>query len=369
MGKAVAVDCGTMFFQTAELKGEDVSIKTIRNAFVELQSTEDVEEVLGRNDWHYVKDKSSYYVIGEDAIKVARMFPGKVVLRRPLQDGVMNKGEKKKMLILAELIKSSIGQAEDDNSLVCTCVSSPSVDKSLNSDFHKARLVGMLENSGWNVKVIEEGLAIVLAEKPVVIDNGQEVPFSGIGMSFGAGRANCVLAYRGLPIVGMSVACSGDFIDKQVAEQTDVDISQVTSKKEKELDFNNLDLDDEVIFALDIYYTKMIRNVITMFVKKFQEVKSEFDAPLDIVVAGGTATPNGFCDKLKSVIEKLELPFKVKDIKLASDPRNAVVRGCLTQAMVSQKKLNNSAKGIDPKNTENKKGDQVTNDPSDILGE
>jgi len=359
MSRIIGVDPGTMNFQTAEVTSDKkIEIKTIRSAFVEINATEDIEDILNQNKWHFVKDEEHYYVIGEDALKVARMFPSKVELRRPMAGGVLNKRESKKMLIMAELINSSVGDAPDNNSMVCTCVSSDSVDGSVNSSFHKARLVSMIERKGWNVKVIEEGLAIVLSEKPIVVEpDGTESPFSGIGISFGAGRSNCVLVYKGLPVIGMSVARGGDFIDQQVSEQTDTDISQVIAKKEKYLDFNNLDIDDDVIFALDVYYGELIKYVIKHFSAKFMEVKSEFPAPPSIVVAGGTSLPNGFTTKLEKVIERLELPFEISGIKLASDPRNAVVKGCLRQAAVSQRKLVKSSEGKTNKKKE-KKGEE-----------
>lgn len=351
--RAIGTDPGTVFFQTAEM-GENniINTKTIRNAFVEMSATEDIEETLKQNKWHYIKDGEHYYVIGEDALKVARMFPGKVELRRPMQDGVLNKGEEKKMVIMSELISSSIGQATDDDSLVCFCVSSESVDGAVDNTFHKARLQGMFERLGYKCKVIEEGLAVVLAERPTIIEaDGSESPYSGIGVSFGGGKVNCVLAYKGLPIVGMSVAKSGDYIDKQVSSQTDTPIAQVTAKKERELDFENLNYDDDVIFALDAYYSEMIRYVFTYFAKKFSQVKSEFDAPLDIVVAGGTSMPKGFCKKIEEVVKKLELPFKIKEVRASKDPRNAVVKGCLAQAIISQKKLTKEIKETKEGNT------------------
>lgn len=720
-GRVVAADVGTMFFQTAELgQNNAINIKTIRNAFVELADLDDIEDILKQNKWQYVRDGEHYYVIGEDSLRVARMFPGKVELRRPMQDGVLNKGEEKKMLVLAELIESSIGKATGEDSLVCTCVSSESVDGSSDSTFHKARLTGMFKRLGWNVKVIEEGLAVVLSERPVIKEaDGTESPYSGIGLSClvpgtkiytdhgilnienvkagykvlthmgrwrninnvitkefdgsmtkiqvvgfsntteeykfvdnheiyikkdgewkwvgcedvdegdivgepiiqpdrekygfigmticerttcsntykktridatsdvqrligyflgdgyvlrksnkgigfdfglneegyvkdiveileknfgkpssisyhekegeskrirvnchsiglgnyfrnhfydengekkypydisrlskgqclnllvgmirsdgwvngesvvfgttstnlailakqlfsrvglpasisyreprehilqdgrvitgkkdewqiisggkltstslqdmiektncsnsmfsekifidgyfccspiqkieteeylglvydlqveedhsfsgpfmtihncGAGRVNCVLAYKGLPIIGMSVSKAGDFIDKQVSIQTDTPISQVAYKKEKELDFTNIDEEDDVLFALDAYYGVMIEFVFDKFAKKFAEVKSQFDAPLDIIVAGGTSMPKGFCEKVEKVIKEMNLPFKINEVKRASDPRNAVVKGCLTQALISQKKLKESKK-------------------------
>lgn len=341
MSRACGIDCGTMFFQVAENSSDKkLKLKEIRNAFVELEATDDIEQVLEQNNWQYIKDGNKYFVIGEDSMRVARMFPGKVELRRPMQGGVLNKGEDKKMLVMAKMIESSIGKAPDKTSVVCTCISSDPVDDAVDNTFHKARLEGMFKRLGWNVKFIEEGHAVVLSERPVLIEeDGTEVPYSGLGMSFGAGKVNCVLAYRGLPIIGMSAARSGDWIDRKVSDQTDVPVSQVTNIKERKLDFNNIDYDDDVIFALDAYHTNMLEYVFKNFAKKFAKVKSQFEAPIDIIIAGGTSMPKGFRNKVEEVVRSLDLPFEIKDIIQSSDPRNAVVKGCLTQAIISQKKI------------------------------
>src|SRR5437879_4438307 len=118
--RVVSVDCGTAFFQTAEHDDKNnIIFKTIRNAFIELPETEDTQEVLEKNSWQYVKDKESnkFYVIGEDSLRVAKMFQG-LQLRRPMAEGVLNKGEEKKMIILQELIEKTIGKALDDKSVV-----------------------------------------------------------------------------------------------------------------------------------------------------------------------------------------------------------------------------------------------------------
>lgn len=338
--RAVGVDTGTMFFQVAEETEEKTKVKTTRNAFVELQETDDIEDQLKRNNWQYVKEGNHYYVIGEDSIRVANMFPGKVELRRPLQDGVLNKNEDKKMLVLTELIRNSIGKAPTVDSVVCTCVSSESADGSVDSSFHKARLSGIFKSLGWHCKVIEEGHAVILSERPSITEpDGTESAYSGLGISFGAGRVNCVLAYKGLQVVGMSAAKSGDFVDKHVAEATGTPISQVTKIKETKLDFDNIDYDDDVVFALEAYYTEMIKYVFSKFAAKFQEVKSQFEAPLEIVVAGGTSMPKGFCNKISEVVAELDLPFEIKGVRHASDPRDAVVKGCLVQAIVAQRKI------------------------------
>jgi len=336
MSKAIACDCGTMFFQVAD---EEQNLSIIRNAFVEISGVDDIEDILNQNGWQYVQDGSTYYVIGEDSLRVAQMFD-KVKLRRPLQDGVLNKDENKKMLVLAEMIDSAIGQAPDDKSVICTCISSPSVDGSIDSTYHEARLKSMFTRLGWNVKVIEEGYAVVLSECPTMEEaDGSISKFSGLGISFGAGRINCVLAYKALPVIGMSTTRSGDWLDKQVSEQLGIPISQVTAKKERGIDLNNINIDDDFEFALDAFYGSMLKYVFSHFSKKFEEVKSDFSAPLEIVIAGGTSMPKGFCNKVTEVINSMDLPFELKGVRSASDPQNAVVFGCLAQAMITRKKL------------------------------
>ena len=340
MSRAVGVDPGTMFFQVAEKKSgeEGLAFTAVRNAFVELADTEGVDDILSRNEWQYIKDGNVYFVIGDDAIQVANILPGKVEVRRPMADGVLNKNEDKKLVVLAEIIGSSVGKAPDGNSWICSCVSSESVDGSQNSVFHRQRLEALYKRLGWNVKIIDEGHAVVLAERPTVVEDGEEVAYSGIGLSFGAGRANCVLCYRGLPVVGMSVARSGDWVDQQVAEQTGVPISQVIATKEKKLDFDNIDFDDDVQFALDAYYDQLIRYVFSHFAKKFAAEKTTFEVPLDVVVAGGTSMPNGFCGKVRKVVDELNLPFEIKEVRHAKNPRTAVVEGLYVSANVAMNK-------------------------------
>lgn len=336
--RAVGCDLGTAFFQVAERSGEELKYKTIRNAFVEIAQSEDIEDVLKRNGWQFISEGGRYYVIGEDAMQVANIFPGKIEIRRPMQDGVLNKDEDKKLLVLAEMINSTVRKATDSNSWVCTCVSSESVDDSPNSIMHRQRIEALFKRLDWQVKVIEEGLAVVLAERPSMIEEGVEVPYSGIGLSFGGGRSNCVLAYKGLQVMGMSVCRGGDWIDQQVAEQTGTPISQVVATKEKKLNFDNIDFEDDVIFALDAYYENMIRYVFGHFAKKFAAEKSKFAAPMDIVVAGGTSMPPGFCKKLEKIVREMQLPFQIKEVRPAKNPRNSVVTGLCIQAEVCRKK-------------------------------
>ncbi len=341
--RAISLDLGTAFLQTAEKndKGE-IELKEIRNSFIELPETEDIEQILKQNKWQYIKDGDEhYYVIGEDSLKIARLFP-ETKIRRSMKDGVLNKGENKKMLVIASMIENAIGKAEDDQSVVCYCVSSPTIDSKIDNIFHKNRIEGILKKLGFVPKCIDEGLGILFSENPgIITEDGENIPYSGISISWGAGRTNAVLAYRGLQILGMSCNRGGDYIDQKVSEQTDFPISKVIYVKENKLNFNKTEeiLEDDLLFGLQSYYTNLIEYVIKNFARKFKEIKSEFEAPLDIVLAGGTSMPPGFRDMVEKVIKSFDLPFKIKNIIQSKDPRNSVVKGLLVQAIISQKKL------------------------------
>jgi hypothetical protein len=345
MSRIIGFDPGTMFFQVAEKNNNgEIEFKSMRNSFVELLNydSQDIEEILKQNKWQYVSDGQHFFVIGEDSLKCSLIFPG-IELRRPMQDGVLNKGEEKKMIVIAKIIESLIGREDiDDDSLVCFCTSGKSIDNDVDDKFHAARLGGFFERLGLKTKKIDEGLAVVLSERPTMIDSeGLEVPYTGIGISFGSGKVNAVLAYKGLSIISMSSTRAGDYIDKMVAENTDLSLSKIAHIKETKLDFSKIDqlIDDDAIFALNIYYQNLIEYTFRNLAKEFKKVRSDFSGPIDICLAGGTASPPGFKDKVESVVRSLDLPFDIKEIKISKNPKNSVAKGLLTQAIISQKKL------------------------------
>ncbi|KKL28653.1 hypothetical protein LCGC14_2372990 [marine sediment metagenome] len=72
------------------------------------------------------------------------------------------------MLIMASLIENLIGKAEFEDSVVCYCVSSPSIDTKSDNVFHKNRLDGMIKRLGYKTKCIDEAMGILLSERPSI---------------------------------------------------------------------------------------------------------------------------------------------------------------------------------------------------------
>jgi len=134
----------------------------------------------------------------------------------------------------------------------------------------------------------------------------------------------------------MSVARSGDWIDDLVAKETDNQsrISLVTAKKEKQLNLSQKNANDTVLDALIFAYGEMLRYVFKHFQHEFGTFAAEFDAPIEIVVSGGTTMPSGFCELATEIVKEMDFPFQILRIRPAKEPHNSVAKGCLVKALL-----------------------------------
>lgn len=353
---AKSLDIGTMFLVMG--KGDEIaggtSFVVQRNCFLQANTTADTEEILKENDWTYARHDDSYFILGEDAIKLKNLLTVRATsenegmvatkvgeLRRPMKDGILNTGEEKlSVAIIQKLIANLLGKPTTDKEHLCFCAPGDPVDKSMTVLFHKTMLSNFLKGLGYTVECIPEALAIIFSERPVATDPDEhvEAPYSGISFSFGAGMANICFAWKKMPLINFSVARSGDWIDKEAAKTAGIDVSAMTRFKEKEFNLGNVDYGDIRQAALDIFYQNMIEHSLTNFAEKFNQLDNQIDAPLEIVIAGGTASITGFVDKFKSVLDGLDLPFAVKSVRMADNPLYAVSNGCLAKAISAESK-------------------------------
>ncbi len=324
-----------------------------RNVFLQAATTSDTEETLKENNWSYARYGDEYYLLGEDAIRLKNLLTidakeeNKNIiatkigeLRRPMQNGILNTAEEKlSIAIIQKLIANLLKEPSYPKESLCFCVPGDPVDKGLSVLFHKTMLMNFLKGLGYEVECIPEALAIIFSERPIADEDGKEAPFSGISFSFGAGMANIVFAWKKMPLISFSVARSGDWIDRQAANTAGGNVAAMTRYKEANLDLGNVDYADMRQAALDIYYQNMIEHAINNFSAKFNNLDNRIDSPLEIVIAGGTASVPGFLTKFKSVLDRTKLPFDVKAVRMAENPLYAVCNGCLIKSLSTEKKM------------------------------
>jgi len=350
MSKAVGLDGGTMFLVGSQ-ETEEGSVKytSQRNCFLTVEGGEEVESMLTESGAKLINVGGKTSILGEDAIVFSNMLSSFGVagatLKRPMKDGVLNSQEEASAIsVLTALVEGVVGRGNGVDDVCAFSKPSNPLNSDKNNTFHVAMFQRILSGLGYSPVILNEALAAIYAENPTMGDR----PMSGIGISFGAGQVNVCMAVRGMPVVEFSLVGSGDEIDRQVSVLCGKPVSVVTKTKEKRLDFDSVDYDDLIIAGLDIHYTELLKNVIKKFAAKFADLDSgAYDEPIEIIVTGGTASPNGFNKKFKQILSEMSLPFQVKDVRMSADMLNTVSKGCLLRAKQEVRK-------IDAKKEENK---------------
>ena len=154
-----------------------------------------------------------------------------------------------------------------------------------------------------------------------------------MSISFGAGMVNASLTYMGQPSIEFSVSRSGDWIDENAAMAIGERTAKMTAVKEKGFDI--LKPKDRFEESLSIFYKNFITYVVKNFEKKLSQTNDvpEFPEPITVILAGGTSLAGSFDVVFKEELEKIKLPFKIKEVRFAEDRMFAVAKGCLYSAI------------------------------------
>lgn len=348
---AAGLDIGTMFLQSARDDGSGkIVFNTVRDCYRTIPYDEEFEDTLKAQAAHYVRDESKIYVLGDDAYLQAGMAEfgagqhgdANEILQRPMKDGILNPDSPKMaMTILRELkklcLEKDVGPARAGEVLYFSIPADP-VDSKINNKFHRMMAERYLKSIGFDAIPLSEALAVIYAENPKMYAPAGEIPFTGIGISMGAGQCNFCLAERGLPLDEFSIARSGDWIDSNAARMVGQPKTKVIRVKERRLDFDKIDQNDEILLALECYYEELVNYVFGIFRKRFEGNKGSIDHPIEIILSGGTASPPGFDKKVENMIDKMDLPFEVRSVRLAKDMLRTVAKGCYIRAKQAAKK-------------------------------
>lgn len=321
---AKGLDDGTMNIICAKKEGDSTVFVNERNAFIEIDSTELAKNMLDSAEVYYIEKGDKFYVLGEDAFRIANVFGCKV--RRPMKHGIISSEERESIPVIEVIINNLVGPPEQNEML---CISSPAnpIDSNVNVLYHKKTVEALAQKMHYNTHVIDEGLAVVHSEL--------SESATGVGISIGAGLTNVTVAYMATPIVSFSISRGGDWIDEQVAVANGTAVEKVTSIKE-----NSFSLDSEyepgsIEGALSIHYDALITYIIQNLKEKLSEVTPP-DIEFPIAIAGGSAKTKGFVDLFKEKLPEKDFPLKISTINVADEPINAVARGCLIAALTKE---------------------------------
>lgn len=331
----IGLDIGTYNLITAKRGDKEDEVKYVKevNAFLELDlESRHTFNMLKKAGVRLIEREKSAFIVGESALEMARSL--RKDLKRPMKSGCLNNTEKESFRILMTMLHSIIGEVKGDKEIVYYSVPANALNEKTDADYHQKVLDEILKKYKVNNKTIvpypiNEGLALVFAE--LAPKN-----FTGIGVSFGSGMCNVSYAIFSQPILNFALVGCGDWIDSQAAAATGETVVQINREKHK-IDLTKAP-QNMVERAIQAQYRIMIERTVNEMKKAIiaagNAVRS--DDPVDIVLGGGTASPNGFLEIFKETIKQSDFPIKIGEIKRPEDHLYAVARGCLVAAENAQ---------------------------------
>jgi hypothetical protein len=331
---AKGLDIGTCFLvgasYTDKTEMAGVGIKSVRDAFLDLENEPTIKNVLKMSKAHYIEKEDTVYIIGDSALRMANLL--KKEIRRPLSQGVIAAGEREAEKILVMLLKEVVGEPEKDGETVYFSVPAAPIDKVADVIYHEAIFKKILTEFGYKAVAMNEAAAVVYS-------NAEPEGFTALGISFGAGMTNAALLYQSMPGMQFSVARGGDWIDAGSAGATGRTQAQIMATKEKGVDLLKPEAGDPKTTrereAVAVYYKNLINYVVESIKKEFRKTESavQIDCPIPIIISGGTSKAGNFLELFKQEFAKIkDFPFEVSEIRMAQDPLADVAKGLLIAA-------------------------------------
>lgn len=350
----VGLDVGTsnLLCMTKDENGKEI-LKSIRDCYFELVE-EDVDFIKDKGQMKLTNMNDRHFALGEDALVISNWL--KKPVKRPMAQGVLNPTDDDGYLILEELISKIVGPARYKGETCVASIPADSIDGEINTITHKGAIKQILTKLGYSFVPINEGFATLISMNPIAEKNDEKMPFTGIALSCGGGMVNLCLAYRSKPMIQLSTSKGGDWIDLMTSKSfADVRPNQVTKFKENYFKFNKNYTDDEIesfgyktterkrffkkmMFVLEQVYENMIESTIESFKEKMKEENIDIEEELEIVISGGTASPEGFEQKFLDVLQNSGFPIQIKGIRKNANTLISTVTGALIWSLNLERK-------------------------------
>jgi hypothetical protein len=324
---AVGLDVGTSRICLAQRVGEEYQYETQLNAFVTIPFSKITESVLQKEAVPHSVTGSEIVVHGNESDRFADLL--NVETRRTMDKGLLNPAEPSSLEMLRRIMESLLERTTERRRLCFTVPAAP-LGAEDNLTYHEATLRQVLSEMGYQVKSINEGLAVVYSEL-------ESSNYTGIGISCGGGLCNVCVAYLSVPVLSFSIPRAGDYIDTSAAAITGERANRVRIAKEDSFHFNG-HFADKLQQALSVYYDEMIQSLVGGMKQAFSNSRNlpRSNRPLPIVLSGGTALPEGFRARFEKILVEAELPISMADIRMAADPLHTSAKGALVAALADE---------------------------------
>jgi hypothetical protein len=321
----LGLDVGTSRIVVARSNDKKYTYESQLNAFLTLPYSKLAESLLQRENVFHKVEGREIIVMGNDAERFAEVFH--VETRRPMKGGTLNPQEPHSLVVIKNIIDRLVGKPGVERQKILFSVPAPLEQGDCGIPYHQACIQQVLKELGFEATPIAEGLAVVFGELG-------DSNFTGIGISCGSGLCNVCLAVLSVPVISFSIPRAGDYIDNHAALVTGDLAIRMRVQKEKNFRLNGFSA-DRVQNALSVYYKEMITQLVESLRAQISSAQRlpKLEQSIPLVLAGGTTMPKGFLEYFTTALRTNELPVKLSEVRISSDPLNATARGALMGAL------------------------------------
>jgi hypothetical protein len=240
---------------------------------------------------------------------------------------VLDAKEPESLNLMRAILTAMVGKAESSSQKLCFTVPAAPLGEQENLTYHEATLRQILEELGYSVTAINEGLAVIYAEL-------EATNYTGIGISCGGGLCNVCLSYLSVPVVSFSIPKAGDYIDSSAASVTGERTNRIRLVKEETFHFNGA-FADKTLQVLGVYYDEMMRSLVAGLRDAFSKARNvpKFGKPVPLVLSGGSTLPPGFRDRFEKLLWEQDFGLQLSEVRLAENPLHATAKGALVAAL------------------------------------
>ena len=260
---ALGLDVGTSRVCLAQRVGEEFQYETQLNAFVTIPYSKMTENVLRKEKVPHTVNGAEMVVHGNESDRFADLL--NIETRRTMDRGVLNPAEPDSLSMLRKIIETLVDPTKEKQKLCFTVPAAP-LGAEENLTYHEATLRQILSEFGYEVKSINEGLAVIYSEL-------ESTNYTGIGISCGGGLCNVSVAYLSVPVFSFSIPKAGDYIDTNTASVTGERANRVRIAKEESFHFNGF-FADKMHQVLGVYYEEMIQALVNGMKQAFTNARN-----------------------------------------------------------------------------------------------
>jgi len=192
--ETIGLDVGTSRIVTARQINNEIKYTTQLNAFITIPYSKMTENVLVKEAVPHSVEGDEILVHGNESERFADLLNKDI--RRTMARGVLNPDESENVRLIRQITQSLVGKGGKGQKVYFT-VPAALLGSEENLTYHEATLRQVLTELGFEVKSVNEGLAVVYAEL-------ESSNYTGIGISCGGGLCNVCFSYLSVPILSFS---------------------------------------------------------------------------------------------------------------------------------------------------------------------